>query len=340
MNKILHLFDEAYVLDYLKKKVLPLYPNFVEIESIKITPYKNHVWEKTYHVVLEFETCFKDKDGSSHKLPIFCSAHSDEPRKNVYTSLKYLWEKGFESGPLSIPHALFYDAYFSATFYRGVEGNHLYYFIRDNNREKIEEIIPKAAKWFAKLHSIDTSDAKNFNKDNSRLRTVNPGVKHILDRMSWNYPDYLEFYKNVYDIFINAEEDFLRSTNERWLVHGDAHPENIIRMSERKIAAIDFTDLCLADFSRDLGSFCQQLEYMMDRKINDKEYREKMVKLFLENYFASIDFASYDDELKKRIEIYYYWTSVRTATHFLLKDKPEPQRAKTLIDVIKSNYNL
>jgi hypothetical protein len=49
-------------------------------------------------------------------------------------------------------------------------------------------------------------------------------------------------------------------------------------MSDKKIAVIDFTDICLSDFARDLGTFIQQLEFMANRKIGDHEYTEKIKK--------------------------------------------------------------
>lgn len=339
MNKILSLYDEKYVLDYLKKKVLPLYPNFKKIEKLKIVDHKKNVWEHTYHVVIEFQTTFLDQTGKKHKLPIFCSAHSDEPRKNVYTSLKYLWSKGFEKGNLSIPHPLFYSNTFRATFYRGVEGKHLYHYLKEHDKQTVEEIIPQAAKWFAKLHAIKTSDSKNFNKINSRIKTVMPGVPHILDRIKRDYPEYLSLYQKAYEMFVANEQIFFKSNEERWPTHGDAHPENIIRMSKRKTAVIDFTDLCLADFTRDLGTFVQQLEFMANRKGHDQDYIEKICNLFLDSYFASSKNVL-DEDVKMRINTYYNWTAIRTATHFLLKDYREPDRAVPLIENIKKNLNI
>ncbi len=337
MNKILNLFNEEFVINFFKKKILPLYPDFKKIEEIKIIPHKKHVWEKTYHVVIEFETTFLSKKNKKNKLPIFCSAHSNEPRKNVYTSLKYLWDKGFGTGYLSIPHPLFYSNYFHGTFYRGVAGQHLYYYIRKNNRNEIEQIVPKAAAWFAKLHNTKNKNSKNFNKINSRIKTVIPGTKHILERISRDYPEYLEFYTSAYKNFIKKESLFFNSTPKRWLVHGDAHPENIIKMSKRKIAVIDFTDLCLADYARDLGAFVQQLEYMMNRKIKDAKYSKKISNLFINTYFSKSKKTKLDNSTKERIDTYYSWTAIRTATHFLLKDQPEVNRAEQLIKKIKKH---
>jgi thiamine kinase-like enzyme len=340
MNKILDLFNEGFVEDFFKEKVLPLYPDFKKIEKIKIIPHKKHVWEHTYHVVIEFETTFLNTNNKKIKLSIFCTAHSNEPRKNVYTSLKYLWDKGFGRGHLSIPHPLFYSKTFQGTFYRGVSGQHLYHYIRLNNRDVIDTMIPKTAAWFAKLHSLKTNDSKNFNRANSRIKTVMPGVKHILERIHHDYPEYLNFYQNIYKDFVKKESSFFKNTNERWLVHGDAHPENIIKMGKQKIAVIDFTDLCLADFSRDLGTFIQQLEYMMNRKINDSVYTKQTIKLFIDSYFSKLKNVELDSSILNRINTYYNWTAIRTTTHFLLKEKSEPERAKQLINTIKDSLNI
>lgn len=339
MKKIEKLFDKKFVLDYLREKVLPLYPDFTEIKSIEIHAYKKHIWDEAYHVVVGYDVEVVGEDKETEVLPIFCSAHSDEPRKNVYDVLKFLWEHGFGQGNLSIPHPLFFSAEFNGTFYRGAEGKNLYRYIRVSNFEETENIIPKAAFWFAKLHQIPTADAKNFNEINSRIRTVMPGVDHIIDRIKEKHPEHLDFYKKVYKVFLETEENFLASTKKRWLVHGDAHPENVIRMSKEKIAVIDFTDLCLSDFARDLGAFTQQLEFMCKRKIEDKNYAKKVSKLFLDSYFSESQ-EKLTSELQARIDNYYNWTTIRTATHFLIKHDPEPERAIALIEEVKTRMGL
>ena len=195
MNKILHLFDEQYVIDLLNKKVLPLYPDFDSIKKVKIRAYKKNIWEKTYHVVIEFKTIFITKEGKKKVLPIICSAHSDEPRKNVYDSLRFLWDKGFSSGYLTIHHPLFYSKYFQGTFYREVEGRNLYQYIREGDIEEVDKIVVKAAKWFTKLHDI--KNAKNFNVENSRIETVFPGINHIVERIKHDYPQYYEKLSDI-----------------------------------------------------------------------------------------------------------------------------------------------
>ena len=339
MNIINNLLDEQYVIKLFKKEVLPKYPDFSNIEKIEIKAHKSHIWETTYHVVIEFKTYFLTKTGKTKILSIFCSAHSDEPRQNVYQALDYLWQNGFGEGNLTIPHPLFYSDEFKATFYRGIQGNNLYHYIRKKNYTEIEKIIPKAAQWFSKLHKMPTNKDQNFNPGNSRIKTVIPGKDYILNDVANQYPHYHETYKKIYKILIAKEEESLTSTTKRWLIHGDAHPENIIKMGEKKLALIDFTDICLADFARDLGCFLQQLEYMAMRKINDKKYIVKIKKIFLDNYLNNAK-IKLDKDLQTRIDTYYNWTAMRTATHHLIKDNSEPERAEPLIAIVKKNLGI
>jgi hypothetical protein len=339
MNIINNLFSEQFVINLFRGKVLSHYPDFLDIKKVTVVPHKQYVWEKTYHVVLEFMTVLITKDGREEEIEIFCSAHSNEPRQNAYEALKYLWDNDFSKGYLTTPHPLFYDEKLRAVFYRGVSGRSLYYYIKEKRFEEIERIVPLAAAWFNKLHSIPITNAKNFNEENSRIRTVIPGKDKILKNIKNNYPDHYETYQKIYEIFIKNEENFLESTKERWLIHGDAHPENIIRMGETKIAGIDFTDVCLADFARDLGSFLQQLEYMAGRKTGDLVFTKRMKKLFLESYLncAKIELSN---GLKSRIDNYYNWTAIRSATFFLMKHDPQPDRAESLLKMVRGRLEI
>jgi thiamine kinase-like enzyme len=341
MNKAQKLFDSHYMRDYFIENILPLYPQFSDIKKVKIVPHKKMMWENdTYHIVSEYELSFIEVVSDVKKikkLPIFCSAHSHESRYNVYESLHYLWEKGFDTGYRTIPRPLYYSQNFNAVFYRGVKGNNLYHYIKDHDFKSIEEVSAKAAKWFLKLHQLDTRDAKNFNPENSRILTVIPGREHVLQTIKNEEPQYLEFYQNAYSYFIKYEDEFLENTNQLYLVHGDAHPENVIKMGSKKIGVIDFTDLCLGDFARDIGTFLQQVSYMANRKIDDKDYALKLQRIFLDNYFENAK-IKLDDNLKKRISNYYHWTALRTATFLLMGTYYSPQRAKDLLTELSSSY--
>lgn len=339
MNKILYLLDEEYVKEYLSRKMLQFYPEIKSIKKIKIITHKKLIWDTTYHVVFEYKTLFQLKNNKTKKLSIFCSAHSHEPRLDFYQALKFLWQHGFGEGNLSLPHPLFFSNGYNALFYRGVIGKNLYYYIKKDDRAIINSIIPKAANWLAKLHKLSADDNFSFNKENSRIETALPGKQVIFDKIREMYPGILPIFSEIYNRIDDKEKLFFQSTKKRWLIHGDAHPENVIMMSPKKIAIIDFSDFCSGDFARDLGTFIQQLGYMSNRKIGDSEYTKKIQKLFLDSYLKNAK-IKIDEDLQDRIDNYYDWTSMRTATHFLIKDSPDPERAKPLMKEVADRLNI
>jgi thiamine kinase-like enzyme len=340
MNKAHQLFDDQFILKTYRKKILKKLPKMKGIKKIEILAHKKNIWEITYHVVVEYKTHFLTKSGREKIISIFCSAHSSEPRRNVYDGLKFLWSHGFNNRHyLVAPQPLFYSKYFRGTFYIGVKGTDLYYFIREKKPEDIEKIVARTAKWFAKLHKLSVAEAYNFNKDNSRIKTVKPGLKFIFEKIKKEYPELYEKYQAAYNIVNKNETFFLSSTRKRWIVHGDAHPENIIKMSGNKLAIIDFTDLCLSDFARDLGSFLQQLDFKIMHRIGDAAYAEKVKKIFLDNYFKNVK-IKINDDLKKRIANYYNWTALRTSTYFLLSHYFNKERAEKLLKKVCADLNI
>lgn len=340
MNKILKLLDEDFVLELLRKEVLPQYPSFSTLNRVEVRPYKKLIWETTYHVVISWNAYFLNKQNQEIKLQIFCSAHSNEKRENIYEALQYLWKNNFPDTNFKLPRPLFYSQEFNGTFYRGLSGENLLYYIKKCDRPEIEKIIKESAGLFYKLHNLKSSLEANFNPLNARIKTVIPGVDNILHEVDIRYKGlYTAGLKQVYDYLVLQEETFFRSGAPLSLVHGDAHPENIIKTNENKIGLVDFTDLCLSDFTRDLGSFMQQLEYKIIVKAGDFEYAQNMKKLFLDTYFK-LSGHKITPDLERRIKLYYNFTAIRTAAFFFLKDGHDEERGRTLLAAAKKDLNL
>lgn len=331
MNSILNLFNEKFVIDLFSMEILPFYKDFSSIKKIKIIPHKKSVWEHDYHVVIEFRVCFLNLAGKKNFLPIYCSAHSREDRKYVYGVLKYLWQNDFSSGYLTSPHPLFYSSLYNAVFYRGAKGNDLLKFIIEKDYSQIESTVKKSADWLAKLHRIPPISKDDFLPQEIGLEKVVPGKIKIFEEIKRKYGH--EKYNKIeeyYNRIARQETEFLNSTRKRWVVHGDAHPENIIKVGKKKIAFIDFADVCLSDFARDVGSFLQQFEYRSYRAGLEMEFVNNTKKIFLEKYLNSAK-IKLDDSLKNRINYYYSWTLLRTVIYFLTKHDPDEGRASRLL---------
>lgn len=340
MNKIVSLFDEKFALDFLSQKILPLYPSFEKILSIKIYAYKKLIWITTYHVVISYRVNFLTKTGKEKEMEIVCSAHSSENRESVFNVLSFLRKTGFFKGDLVIPRPLFFSPEFNGTFYRAVSGHNLLYFIKNKKIDKVKGMVEKAARLFAGLHTLKLpQDLSIFNDSNRLLRNVVPGrdtiVSEIADRFEGRYVNEIASF---YQRFIAEEEEFFSKTDQRWLIHGDAHPENIISVGYKKIGLIDFTDFCPGDFTRDLGTFLQQLEYKLIRHLGEEEFVLSMKRLFLETYLKEAN-LKLDNDLQKRIDLYYNWTGVRTAAFWLLKHDCEPDKAERALKVVELHLN-
>lgn len=340
MNKILQLFDEQYVLSFFKENILPLYSSFVDIDKIKIKPFKKMVWTTTYHVVIGFDVYFLDHLNKQTKIMIVCSAHSGETRENVFSAMKYLWDHNFNQGNIDIPRPLFYSEHFRGTFYRGIVGENLLYYIKNKDKEMVEKLLPITAELFARLHALPAGTAANFNPINSRIKTVIPGVDTILKEVSVRYHGKFDtIFSSIYKILITREEEFFKSHLNLQLIHGDAHTENIIKTGDNRVGLIDFTDFCLGDFARDLGTFLQQLEYKTSTKSGDANWAKDMQELFLNSYLAAAD-IKLTPELNERIRLYYDWTAIRTVVFLFLKHDSDPKGAEILLNKVKQDLNI
>lgn len=340
MNKILQLFDEAYAAELFRKEVLPHYPAFSDVVRVEIKPYKKMIWESTYHVVIGFTVYFSKPDGTEDKIPVVCSAHSSEERKNVYLALKHLWAAGFPNEEFDIPDPLFFSPYFNATFYRGLKGENLLYYIKNKDLETVEKIIVAGARLFARLHALPADFRVPVNLGNSRIKTVVPGADKIISEVSRRFPNkYTEDLRRIYAYFIEKEEAYFNGGGRLAIIHGDAHPENIIQTAADRVGLIDFTDMCAGDFARDLGSFLQQLEYKLVKKAGDAVAADVQKKVFLDAYLkaAGLELTA---SLQERIKLYYNWTAIRTATYWLLKHDNDEGAAVSLIKQVKDNLNL
>lgn len=336
MNKILSLFDEVFVVDYFSQKLLPLYPDLKEIVSVKIKPYKKMIWTKTYHVVISFDVQALTKNNEIENLFLVCSAHSNEPRENVFKVLTFLCQQGLGADWIDIPQPLFFSEEFRGVFYSGLKGENILKKVKLGDKEAFEK-IKLAGKLFAQLHSLPVSNISEFNPLSAKIETVVPGVPAILQEISSRYKEtYDEKLKFLYDYFVSKEEGCCRDEKNLSLIHGDAHLENLIDTGPGRLGLIDFADFCISDFARDLGTFLQQLEHRLIRVgdgLRDTGKEKEMKHIFLAEYLKCRGIPL-DDNLKKRIKLYHDWTMLRTATYFLLKQDPEITRGEGLLEKV------
>ncbi|NQU77145.1 phosphotransferase [Candidatus Falkowbacteria bacterium] len=333
MPNPLKLLDKNFVSDYFSKKITSPQYQKINWQNIKITPYKKILDKnnpsKFYHFVIRY-----DVEGLSQ--PIFCTTNSKENREDAHRALNFINSKIKKQSITPI----FYSEKFKALFYLGVDGENLQYYIKEHPSQ-INPIIKETANWLAKLHQIKVSPKEhNFNPQNSKVETIVPGADYYLERVENKAPDFLNDIKKLFIKINNFDKKNIKK-NGHYLIHGDIHPENVILNKEtNKIAIIDYTDVCVADFARDLANFSHQLDYMVNRfNPSLKEKLPEIQKTFLNSYLKKTGLKLSSD-LKKRINCYMAWTSLRNAVFFLIKEFQETQEAKKMITKAYEYLNL
>ncbi|MDP3995049.1 MAG: phosphotransferase, partial [bacterium] len=287
------------------------------------TPLKRNIGKNFYHVVIRY-----DAPGLGD-MPVFCSAHSDENRKNAYNALSFITQHGFKKHNVFVPEPLFFDDELKAFFYRGVDGENLLSYIKKTD-VSLAPYLDQTAKWIAQLHSIGAGEGQNFNPINSRINTIYPGPEKFLPKIKEKFPKYYGQVKTQFDELAAWEEESLASLPKLHLIHGDLHPENvIINKTDNKVSLIDFTDICTSDWARDVGSFLQQLAFMSGGHRNQEEI-DALKNKFTACYFAHRDMAQ-DANADERIQKYETWTALRSAIYFLTKSPAEAKEAETAL---------
>jgi hypothetical protein len=158
------------------------------IYGVTIKVHKKSIAERKFHTVIEYDISFISKRKSKLKRvlfdeTVFCTAHSDEPRKNIST-LKFLRSNRFSKGLYVVPNPLFYSKFFKGSFYTGAKGYDLYFFIKSKDKKRIEKVVKQIAGWLTKLHMLQIESIVLFNKSlsNQFERRVYAKIKSKLTK--------------------------------------------------------------------------------------------------------------------------------------------------------------
>lgn len=314
------LFDSKAVRGYFQTRI----PDFVakhNLDGLTITAIKRNMGGDFYHVVIRY-----DAPGLGGQ-PIFCTAHWNENRQNAFRALQFINKNGFDNNT-PLPEPIFYDEELRAFFYRGIDGDNLRRYI-ERGGGGLDSILRATAGWIAQLHAIKVTPADNFNPENSRIKTAIPGPDYFLNKIKRKFPRYLDRVESSFRFLVSQEEKNFARENFNFLIHGDFHPENVIIGSEKKVTAIDFTDISIADWARDVGNFMFQFGYMASGIIGLDEIRRGQ-ELFLQQYLKQAK-INLNDVVMKRINLYQAWAALRGVVYFLTKLPAEPSNASFVL---------
>jgi len=324
MDSIKQLFSPDFIKQYLARRA-PEFASQNDLSGLTITAIKSNIGNTSYHVVIRFDSAYlQDR-------PIFCSAHSDENRENAFRALTFIKKHSAGNPDFLWPCPLFFDKALNAIFYQGYDGNNLLHYIKDKACG-ISDYLKKTACWTAMLHNIPIETAQNYNKENSRIKTIIPGPSKFLPKIEKTFPEFFKPIKKEFERLVQEEEKNFANFDKLCLIHGDLHPENVIIAKAGEISIIDFTDICLSDWARDIGVFIQQIGYMSEG-LRSREEIAMHQSMFYAEYLKMRSIKE-TKEIENRVNLYKSWSALRSAIYFLIKLHPEPENAKAVLKEI------
>lgn len=323
------LADHEYMSSFFSSRAKEIDGRNKSLAKLEIHPIKKHVDDVFFHFVIHYPVTFLLADGSRKRFKIYCASHSANLRERKYQAMKLAYENGFKNGKVLVPRPLWYIKELEAVFYVGMQGENLLEHIK--NGATIKGIIKKTAGFLAGFHQLKLTKEMKLAKHKFDWSYLDP--TDILKRpQNKNH----EFSKRIQEDYEKIKKYIQQSNNIKpELSHGDFHPENIIinRFDSEQIAIIDFSEVCLAPYAYDLGSFLQQLRFMtLAYDVSGEKYK-KWEQMLLDEYFYRRK-IKLDDANRKQINLYQAWTALKSAVYYMIFDD-QYKFVKTLLDQIQ-----
>lgn len=327
-----NLLDPSFVREYLAARA-PSFARKHSLEGISVTPLKQiitrTVGEGFHHLVARYDA------PSFGEYPVFATAYSkgtaesdDQSREHAFKALSFLKRYGFKNRELFLPKPLFFDRELKAFFYQGMDGRNLRA-ILESPATDISPYLEAVAQWLAELHRTPVAHAPHDLKD-ERIATTSPGPGFFERVIRERSPEHVAETVRLFRELAREEEQLMKQRKERWVIHGDLHPENVI-VNEKTghVSVTDFTDVSLGGWTKDVGTFLQQLGFM-SLGFRNSEQTVAEQRTFL-NAYVRASGRTLDSEARRRIALYRAWAALRSAIYFLTKKPIEKREAQTAL---------
>lgn len=336
MFKIGDILDIKKVETLINERLLAVNSALSQVIVHEARAVKKNFHNDYYNLVAAYQVSALEA-GIKKDLVIYCSAHSNESRRQTMANLQLLWQKKIPNNQFQANYPLFYEPGCNALFYIGLPGRNLYQYLHEGDQSAIDDNLQATAKWLARLHQTTLGMTDWPNGRQQRIVDVTPGQERAMERIKQVCPEYYERFARLYNRLEQRELSHWPEASQLAMIHGDLHPENII-VNQQGAAIIDWADASLGDPARDLGSFIQQLLFMGRRIVGDEAYWRHYQEVFLQAYYQSTGLTPTVD-WQRRLDTYYYFTAFRTAIYFVTKSGPEPERADGLLNEVEANLN-
>jgi thiamine kinase-like enzyme len=343
-QRIVKLAEKDFVIEVLNKRLSKYYPDFKEIKSLVLTPFKRHLGVTSAVFVVEYKIKYVSLDGGTKDIDVFVSAHSDGTRKGSYHKTKALYEHGFGEGQYRVTKPLFFLADQKAFFYISSPGQSFFNFFTQDTSVDLVNSFKLITGWIKKLHKLNVKET-SFKWPKFNILDMIPAPTSFIKDFKDSDPELGAKIETLVNDLDRLDKKFRKDIGDI-LIYGDFHPENIIMqgLEAKEIEMIDFTDIALGDPMMDLGTFIQQFDFMGHNFVSRQEI-DKYKQSFVEAYFDQ-KFADIDIKYINRINLYQSWTAMRSTTFlFYMKDVVNPindllEDSIQYLDLAKNNKKI
>ncbi|PIZ98508.1 MAG: hypothetical protein COX77_04275 [Candidatus Komeilibacteria bacterium CG_4_10_14_0_2_um_filter_37_10] len=309
------IFDQQFAWDYWQKNLakVPAATRLVKIEQ-KI--FKKKIGHFNISGVIRYRLYFINRDGQEENCDYFFSASTDNNRYQSYLLMKHLARANFGSKIVVVATAVDYLKTQQCLIYRGVPGETMHELLLSDAANKTA-LIKLAAQWLKYWHQLSSADYQDIDLANGYLYLSSPQASRSCYLLAETFPRWGKIAKELITRQVYYEKKFW--PRKKSIVHGDYQLENLIINSDRNSAGmVDLTDVVIGNPYRDLGTFIQQLGFML-RLYHPKQQIYNWKRIFLEEYFG----CPYE-QIKitdfQQINLYQSWTAWRSALYiFLMK---------------------
>ncbi|MFH1457289.1 MAG: aminoglycoside phosphotransferase family protein [Patescibacteria group bacterium] len=329
-----NLLNKEYIKKLFNSKIKDINIDAKNISEIIVYPIKERYNKRNFHLVIMYNLILNTKNKLQKKCKVVCSAHSSKSRKKMFEAMELIYKKGFDKGQITLPKPLWYITDLKSIFYIGIEGHNILENIKKGKDVFIN--LKRSAEFLAKLHQIKIPKKINLEKYFFDWKFLDPANILNLPKNKKN-----PLVKQIYKQYKMIKEKFKEVNKIKGeLSHGDFHLENILipKGEHEKITILDFSEVCIAPFTYDIGSFLQQLHFMSFGYVSNETYQTWKGEIL--NDYLKIRKIKLNQNIINQINLFRAWLALRSAIYFLGFDVDNEINPDFLVKQVNYYLNL
>lgn len=310
IKKILNVsFMKRFFAEYLGE----IFPGIQKINSLRIEKIKKFQKKDYFSYVIRYKIKGILNDGNFYERVFYGSADNIKgSRQRRFFVLKNLEKQGFTSGLWLVPFPLAYFPKFNLLLTKSLPGKTLSSYLMEN-KKNLREIFSRLGKFLAELHKKEIKPVKEITPLKEKYNFLDYTIRVVAKK----YPTKLQQIMELATYIFLLEQKFYNKKCFTF-IHGDLHPSNITVDAKGNVGILDFSRSAFFDPTRDVGGFIGQFQFgWFDYNLNnvlDKKEKEKLVKVFLNEYLSR---TNYPSDFKRRVKLQEAQVIIQIIVHII-----------------------